>query len=62
MDLLEGREGGVVVVRGIPEDYLVATTTANERQERDRLAREIGAWPAIQRLAELRRVSCDGER
>ena len=62
MDLLEGREGGVVVVRGIPEDYLVATTTANERQERDRLAREIGAWPAIQRLAGLRRVSCEGER
>ena len=62
MDLLEGREGGVVVVRDIPEDYLVATTTANERRERDRLAREIGAWPAIQRLAELRRAACGRDR
>ena len=53
-DLLDGREGGVVVVRDIPEDYVIATTFANERLERDRLSREIGAWPAIQRLAARR--------
>jgi type IV secretory pathway VirB4 component len=33
LDLLEGREGGVVVVREIPEDYLIGTTTAAERLE-----------------------------
>ncbi|HXX37729.1 MAG TPA: TraC family protein [bacterium] len=57
LDLLEGREGGVVVVRDIPEDYVIATTTAEERLERDSLAREIGAWPAVQRLASRRRGS-----
>lgn len=55
LDLLEAREGGVVVVREIPEDYFVATTTAEERRERDRLAAEIGAWPAVQQLAASRR-------
>jgi type IV secretory system conjugative DNA transfer VirD4/TraG family protein len=62
MDLLEGREGGVVVVRDIPEDYLVATTTVDERLERDRLVREMGAWPAIQHLADARRGLCASER
>src|SRR5205807_433459 len=47
MDLQEGREGGVVVVRDIPEDYLIATTTAEERRERDRLAARMGTWEAI---------------
>lgn len=56
LDLLESREGGILVVREIPEDYLVATTTAEERRERDRLAAEIGAWPAIQQLAASRRM------
>ena len=56
LDLLEGREGGVVVVRDIPEDYVIATTTADERLERDRLGREIGVWPAVQRLAAHRRA------
>ena len=56
MDLLDGREGGVVVVREIPEDYFVATTTAEERLERDRLAGRMGAWGAVQHLAESRRV------
>lgn len=51
LDLLEGREDGVVVVREIPEDYLIATTTAAERHPRDRLAAAMGAWPAIQKLA-----------
>ncbi len=55
LDLLEGREGGVLVVREIPEDYLIATTTAEERRERDHLAGAIGAWPAIQQLAAQRR-------
>lgn len=54
LDLLEGREGGVAVLREIPEDYLIATTTADERRVRDKLAAEIGAWPAIQRLAASR--------
>lgn len=54
LDLLEGREGGVVVVREIPEDYFIATTTAEERLRRDRLAAEIGAWPAVQQLAASR--------
>ncbi len=54
LDLLDGREGGVGVLREIPEDYLIATTAAEERRERDRLASEIGAWPAIQRLAAAR--------
>jgi len=58
MDLLEGREGGVVVVRDIPEDYFIATTTAEERAQRDRLAAEFGTWRAIQHLAASRRVSC----
>jgi len=56
LDLLEGREGGVAVIREIPEDYLIATTTADERRERDRLAAEVGAWPAIQQLAAPRRT------
>jgi hypothetical protein len=60
VDLLEGREGGVVVVREIPEDYVIATTTAEERRQRDRLAGEIGAWPAIQQLALERRTGCGG--
>lgn len=55
LDLMEGREGGVVSVREIPEDYLIGTTTAAERRERDRLAAEIGVWPAIERLADQRR-------
>jgi hypothetical protein len=55
LDLLAGREGGVAVLREIPEDYVIATTTAEERRERDSLAAQIGAWPAIQRLAEARR-------
>ncbi|HET9002127.1 MAG TPA: TraC family protein [bacterium] len=58
MDLLEGREGGVVVVRDIPEDYFIATTTAEERTRRDRLAAELGPWRAVQQLAATRRVSC----
>ena len=58
MDLQEGREGGVVVVRDIPEDYLIATTTAEERRERDRLAARMGTWEAIQQLAKSRRVPC----
>ncbi len=58
LDLLEGREGGVVVVREIPEDYLIGTTTAAERRERDRLAAEIGIWPAIEHLARERRHIC----
>ncbi len=56
LDLLEGREGGIAVVREIPEDYLIATTTAEERRERDRLAAEVGAWPAIEQLAAARRA------
>ncbi len=55
LDLLEGREGGVAVVRETPEDYWVATTTAEERQARDRLTAEIGAWPAIQQLGQAPR-------
>jgi hypothetical protein len=62
MDALEGREGGVVVIRDIPEDYFIATTTAEERAHRDRLAAELGVWPAIQRLADLRRGSCSDPR
>jgi hypothetical protein len=58
MDFLEGREGGVVVVRDIAEDYFIATTTAEERVRRDRLSAEVGAWPAIRQLADSRRVSC----
>jgi conjugal transfer ATP-binding protein TraC len=58
MDLLEGREGGVVIIRDIPEDYFIATTTAEERTRRDRLAAELGTWPAIQHLAGSRRLSC----
>ena len=58
VDFLEGREGGVVVVRDIPEDYFIATTTAEERVRRDRLAAELGAWPAIRHLADSRRVTC----
>lgn len=58
LDLLEGREGGVVVLREIPEDYLIGTTTAAERRERDRLAAEIGIWPAIEHLARERRDVC----
>lgn len=58
MDTLEGREGGVVVVRDIPEDYFIATTTAEERARRDRLAAEVGVWPAIQQLADSWRRSC----
>ncbi|HEX4835081.1 MAG TPA: hypothetical protein VFW01_01970, partial [bacterium] len=57
LDLLQEREGGIVVVREIPEDYLIATTTAEERRERNRLAAEIGAWPAIQQLAASRRTA-----
>lgn len=57
LDLLEGREGGVGVIREIPEDYFIATTTAAERQARDRAAAEIGAWPAIQQLAAQRRTA-----
>jgi len=62
LDLLEGREGGVAIVREIPEDYLIATTTAEERRERDHLAAEIGAWPAIQQLAASRRTACRESR
>jgi conjugal transfer ATP-binding protein TraC len=62
MDLLEGREGGVVMVRDIPEDYLIATTTAEERARRDRLAAELGTWSAIRNLADERRVSCSEAR
>ncbi|HET7266094.1 MAG TPA: TraC family protein [bacterium] len=58
LDLLEGREGGVVVLREIPEDYLIGTTTAAECLERDRLAAKIGAWPAIDELARRRRERC----
>jgi len=58
LDLLEGREGGVVVLREIPEDYLIGTTTAGERRERDRLAAELGMWPAVERLANQRRETC----
>lgn len=58
MDMLEGREGGVVIIRDIPEDYFIATTTAEERAQRDRLAAQLGVWPAIQHLAGSRRVSC----
>ncbi len=58
LDLLEGREGGVAVIREIAEDYLIATTTAEERRTRDRLAAETGAWPAIQQLAASRRTAC----
>jgi type IV secretory pathway VirB4 component len=54
-DLLEGREGGIVVIRDIPEDYVIATTTAEERLERDRLAARLGTWKAVQHLAESRR-------
>jgi conjugal transfer ATP-binding protein TraC len=60
MDFLEGREGGVVIVRDIPEDYFIATTTAEERAQRDRLAAELGTWSAIRHLAGSRRVSCSG--
>lgn len=59
VDLLEGREGGVLVVREIAEDYLIATTTADERRERDHLASAIGAWPAVQQLAAQRRTVCE---
>lgn len=58
LDLLEGREGGVVAVREIPEDYLIGTTTAAERRERDRLAADMGTWPAIEHLARQRRDVC----
>jgi hypothetical protein len=58
LDLLEGREGGVVVLREVPEDYLIGTTTAAERRERERLAAEIGTWPAIERMARERRDIC----
>jgi conjugal transfer ATP-binding protein TraC len=58
LDLLEGREGGVVVVRDIPEDYHIATTTAEERTQRDRLAATVGTWQAIQHLAGSRRGPC----
>jgi len=58
LDLLEGREGGVVVLREVPEDYLIGTTTASERHERQRLAAEIGTWPAIERMARERRDAC----
>lgn len=58
MDFQEGREGGVVVVRDIPEDYFIATTTAEERLRRDRLSAEVGAWQAIQDLADSRRAVC----
>jgi conjugal transfer ATP-binding protein TraC len=58
LDLLEGREGGVVVLREIAEDYLIGTTTAAERRERDRLAAELGMWPAVERLARERRDAC----
>lgn len=58
LDLLEGREGGVVVLREIAEDYFIGTTTAAERRTRDRLAAEIGMWPAIERLARERRDAC----
>ncbi|HLW60591.1 MAG TPA: TraC family protein [bacterium] len=54
-DLLEGREGGIVVIRDIPEDYVIATTTAEERLERDQLAARLGTWKAVQHLAESRR-------
>ncbi len=60
LDLLEGREGGVAVVRDIPEDYVIATTTAEERLERERLAGQIGIWPAVQQLAARRRASSTG--
>jgi len=55
MDLLEGREGSVVVVREIMEDYLIGTSTPAERIERDRLAADVGAWQAINLLVESRR-------
>jgi len=58
VDFLEGREGGVVVVRDIPEDYFIATTTAEERVRRDQLAAELGPWPAIRHLADSRRATC----
>jgi hypothetical protein len=58
LDRLEGREGGVVVLREIAEDYLIGTTTAAERRERDRLAAQIGTWPAIEDLARQRRDVC----
>jgi len=58
LDLLEGREGGVVVLREIAEDYLIGTTTATERRERDRLAAQVGTWPAIEHLARQRRDVC----
>jgi hypothetical protein len=56
MDTLEGREGGVVVVRDIPEDYVIATTTAVERAERDALAGTAGAWRAVEQMANSRRA------
>ena len=58
LDLLEGREGGVVVLRETPEDYLIGTTTAAECLERDRLAARIGMWPAIEELASRRKDRC----
>ena len=58
LDLLGGREGGVMVLREIAEDYLIGTTTAAERRERDRLAAQIGTWPAIEHLARQRRDPC----
>ena len=58
LDLHEGREGGIVVLREIPEDYLIGTTTAGERRERDRLASQIGTWPAIETLARQWRERC----
>jgi hypothetical protein len=57
LDLLDGREGGVVVLREIPEDYLIGTTTAAERRERDRLAADIGMWGAVETLARRREGS-----
>lgn len=54
LDLLDGREGGILILREIAEDYLIGTTTAEERIERDGLAAQIGAWPAVQRLAAAR--------
>jgi conjugal transfer ATP-binding protein TraC len=55
LDTLEGREGGVVVVREIPEDYFIATTTAAERAQRERLAGDGGVWHAVEHMANMRR-------
>jgi len=62
LDLLEGREGGVVVVKDIPEDYLIATTTADERRERDQLAAQVGMWPAVQQMVARPRVPRSDQR